>query len=188
MIRLIGHALLAFVLSAGLARADGEYLQFDLGPTDSTAVGSFERDGISTGAVWSRYTDGGSLGFSTSLSRQLSLGGRPVTLRYGPSLRYDGDVRLGAKIVAENYTSTDWGGVFVIGEINSIDWSYFSMIEASRNPAGQSLALVATGDDTGYAEQSLVVAKTISGSDWRIRAGYRLQAREVFVGAALNTF
>lgn len=179
---------LALLLSTGLARADGEYLQFDLGPTDSTAVGSLERSGLSTGFVWSRYTDGGSIGVSTTLSRPIEIAGRAVTLRYGPTLRFDGEFDLGAKVVAESYVGTDWGGVFLIGEISSIDLSYFAMIEANRSAGGLSFAAVATGDNDGYSEQSFVLSKALGQSDWRLRLGYRLGAREVFLGVSLNTF
>ena len=186
--RLPSLTALALCLSTGFARADGEYLQFDLGPTDGTAVGSLERDGISTGFVWSRHTDGGSIGVSTTLSRAVAIAGRAVTLRYGPALRFDGDPEIGVKLVAESYIPTDWGGVFLIGEIGSIDLSYFSMIEASRSAGGISFAAVATGDDDGYSERSLVLAKRLGQSDWRLRPGCRLEARELFLGVALNTF
>ncbi|WP_370160615.1 hypothetical protein [Limimaricola soesokkakensis] len=192
MHRTLRRTALALLLGCGLApfaaHADGEYLQLDLGPEDSTAVVSFERNGVSAGALWSRYTDGGAVAFSLTGSRQVTPWDRPVTLRLGPTLRFDDGASIGAKLVAESYTSTGWGGVFAIGEINSIDWSYFSMLEATHQTSGLGLALVLTGDDTGYAEQSLVASKRLGRSDWRLRMGYGFDAGEIFVGVALNTF
>ena len=176
------------LLGTGLARADGEYFQFDIGPDDATAVGSFERSGISTGAVWSRYEDGGSLSASITTSRAAGIAGRSVTLRYGPAVRFGGDIRLGAKLVAESYTATDWGGLFVIGEISSIDLSYFAMAEVNLHNQGLSIAAFAAGDDAGYADQGVVVGKALGASDWRLRMGYKLDAQEVFLGIVLNTF
>lgn len=179
---------LALLLGSAGARADGEYLQLDLGPTDSTAVASLERDGLSAGLVWSRYDGGGSIGAAATLSRRVDPAGRAVTLRFGPALRLGDDFDAGAKVVAEHYAPTGWGGVFLIGELSSIDTAYFAMIEAGHAATDLALSLSATGDDTGYAEQSLVLARRLGGSDWRARLGYRLQAREVFLGVALNTF
>ena len=62
------------------------------------------------------------------------------------------------------------------------------MLEATHQTSGLGLALVLTGDDTGYAEQSLVASKRLGRSDWRLRMGYGFDAGEIFVGVALNTF
>lgn len=180
---------IALCLAPAAARADGEFAQLDFGADDLTAVASFTRGAVSAGAVFSTYEGGEGIGFSITGGRDISLGSQPVTLRFGPTLSAGDGLELGLKAVAESYVATDWGGMFAIGEINSIDTAYFAMLEADHAASGTGLALVLTGDDTGYEEQSLVLSRSI-GLDGalRLRMGYRLQARELFVGVAINTF
>lgn len=176
---------------APYAYADGEFLQLDLSETTSTGTLSIARGALTYGASAVSYQDGSTYGLSATY--QLPFAQKFVTLRAGPALGYvkedgtDGSFEAGIKLVAERYIPTDFGSVFLLADINSIDSSWFVLAQLGLSQPGLSFEL-SHGESETYSETSLAIAKRFGDGPTSLRAGYRFDAKEVFVGLSVNTF
>lgn len=175
---------------AGNAAADGEFAQFDLSPDTFTGVLSAQRGRFSFGTVYSDYVDGSDLNFTLSYAVPLGDPQMPVTLRVGPALQYERleTWKAGLRVVAEHYRPTEFGNIFLLGEVSTIDRAYFGLASLGLRDPGLAFELTHQGDDDGYRETALAIVKPIEGTALSLRAGYKFDAEEVFVGMSFNTF
>lgn len=180
-------ALMAFaILAAPVARADGEFLQYDLGPSDHTVVASIGRGAISAGVTFSDYDGGAET--TLSLTHAVPLW-QSITGRVGATLHFDdGEADAGLKLAAEQYVGQDWGGLFWLAEIDSYRAGYFALVQAFPNEVPLNLEVTASGHNDGYHETAIATGFQVNDGPVRLRAGFRLHAQEAFVGVSLNTF
>tara|TARA_R110002049_G_scaffold101576_1_gene246571 strand:+ start:3979 stop:4536 length:558 start_codon:yes stop_codon:yes gene_type:complete len=173
------------------AHADGEFLQLDLSKSTSTGTLSIARGALTYGASAVSYEDGSTYGLSATY--QLPVAQKFVTLRLGPAFGYvnedgkDGSFEAGIKLVAERYIATDFGGVFLLADLNSIDRSWFVLGQLGLSKPGLSFEL-SHGESETYSETSLAVVKRYGDGPTSLRAGYRFDAKEMFIGLSINTF
>ncbi|GLT08386.1 hypothetical protein ACFQFQ_16840 [Sulfitobacter porphyrae] len=173
------------------AHADGEFLQVDLSESTSTGTLSIARGPLTYGASAVSYEGGSTYGLSATY--KLPVAEQFVTLRLGPALGYvkdngkDGSFEAGLKLVAERYIPTDFGSVFLLADLNSIENSWFVLAQFGLSGPGLSFEL-SHGESDTYSETSLAVAKRLGDSPTSLRAGYRFDADEIFVGLSINTF
>ena len=173
-------------LAAPAAHADGEFLQYDRGPSDHTLVASIGRGSISGGLTFSDYDGGAETTLSLTHAVPLDYG---ITGRVGATLHFDdGEADPGLKIAAEQYLAQDWGGLFWLAEIDSYRAGYFALMQAFPQGMPINLELTASGHNDGYHETSVATGFQINDGPVRLRTGVRLQAQEAFVGVSLNTF
>ena len=181
--------ILAFGASA--AHADGEFLQLDLSETTATGTLSIARGPLTYGASAVSYDGGRTYGVSATW--QLPVAPQFVTLRIGPALGHvmkdgaDGSSEAGIKLVAERYIPTDFGSVFLLAELNSIENSRFVLAQLGLSAPGAAIEL-SHGESETYSETTLAVAKRFGDGPTSLRAGYRFEAEELFVGLSINTF
>ena len=186
-------AMACVVLSslAPAAHADGEFLQIDRSETTATATLSIARGPLTFGANAVSY-DGGRT-YGTSVTYQLPFAEQFATLRLGPSLGYtkddgeDGSFEAGLKLVAERYIPTDFGSVFLLADLNSIENSWFVLGQLGLSQPGLAIEL-SYGESDTYSDTSLAIAKRIGDTPASLRAGYKFDSEEVFVGLSINTF
>ncbi|SER48793.1 hypothetical protein SAMN04490244_101233 [Tranquillimonas rosea] len=183
--------LLALASHPSDSQADGSFWQVDLAPGSVSAVASVVRGDLTYGAVYSN-TDGSaaaiaSVGYAFPLRDW-------ATVKFGPSLgatRDEGepldDVEPGLKATVDRYAPTEFGALYLLAEVNTIDRSWFALAQASFGSEGFSAEISRGGSDT-YDEASLAFNKRIEEAPLSLRAGYRFFAREVFVGFSVNTF
>lgn len=178
------------VITVPAALADGEFFQFDLAPNSSTMVGSVVRGNSSTTLALSLYDDGGSLSINTTYSIGVSDLGEGALIRVGPTARRDqaGASDLGAKVVFERWSPTDWGGVFLLADYNTIQSEYLFLAEASNGGSGLSASIAAQGDDDGFRENTLTLGYDIPLSELRLRLGYKFESEVIAFGISVNTF
>ncbi|OWY05287.1 hypothetical protein B6V75_03965 [Thioclava sp. F1Mire-8] len=168
------------------ARADGTFLQADLGTNTSDAVFAISRGKVSFGANFSDYEGGWSTG--AVVTRDFALG-EIGTLKVGPSIGRtlsDDNWRLGVRAGLEHYSPTRFGHVFLLAQYNTIDQDWFALFQAG-NRSGLGLELSAGGSDT-YSERTIAVTQKIGDGPVSIRAGWRAFAKEAFVGLSINTY
>lgn len=185
-------AILALSLAGSLpwiatrAEADGTFFQLDLAPLTSDAVLSATRGKLSFGANYSAYETGWSAGLHVTRDFVIP---DLATVKIGPSLGgndADSGVELGVKIIVERYQPTDFGFVFLSGQYNTIQNDWFALAQIG-NGRGLSVDLSAGGSDT-YSEHSVAVNYRLGDGPAGVRAGYRFEAEEVFVGLSINTY
>lgn len=190
-IRSAGIVAFTTVLSsAAPAMADGEFLQFDLSPDSSTLVGSVVRGDIGTALSLSLFDGGGALSANTTYSWNFPALGEGALIRLGPTARLDqsDDFNLGAKVVFERWSPTDWGGVFMLADYNTIQNEYLLLTEVSGGQNGLSASFAIQGDDESFRENTLMFGYNIMGSDLRLRLGYKFESEQVVFGFSINTF
>lgn len=181
----------AFLLLSSPALADGEFVQLDLSETTSSGTLSIARGPLTFGASAVFYEDGRTYGLSAIY--KLPFADDIATLRLGPALGYveeDGagdSLELGVKLVAEKYIPTDFGSVFLLADLNTIETSWFVLGQLGLAKPGLALELSHGQSDT-YSETSLAIAKRLGDGPTNLRAGYRFDAKEVFLGLSINTF
>lgn len=185
----IAGAVLSFVSTS--AAADGEFIQFDLSETTSTGTVSIARGSLTFGASAVSYENGRTFGLSATY--KLPVAEQIATLRLGPALGYvkddgaDGSFEAGLKLVAERYILTDFGSLFLLADLNSIEASAFVLAQFGLSRPGLAIE-VTHGESETYSETSLGIAKQLRDGSTSLRAGYRFDAEEVFVGLSINTF
>ncbi|WP_421907134.1 hypothetical protein [Mameliella sp.] len=168
------------------AEADGTFFQFDLTTRSSDAVLSATRGKLSFGANYSAYETGWSAGLHVTRDFVIP---DLATIKIGPSLsgnHADRGVALGGKILVERYQPTDFGFVFLSGQYNTIQNDWFALAQIG-NGRGLLVDLGAGGSDT-YSEQFVAVNYRLGDGPAGLRAGYRFEAEEVFVGMSVNTY
>ncbi|KIN72608.1 hypothetical protein [Sulfitobacter guttiformis] len=159
--------------------------------TTSAGTISIARGPLKYGASAVSYEDGSISKLSATY--KLPIGEQFPTLRLGPALGYvkedgaDGSVKTGIKLVAERDIPTDFGSVFLLADLNSIDSSWFALAQVGLPKLGLAIEL-SHGDSETYSETSLAFAKRLGDGPTSLCAGYRFDADEVFVGLSINTF
>jgi len=176
---------------ASFAYADGEFFQFDFSETTSTGTVSIARGPLTYGANAVAYAGGRTYGLSATY--QLPVASQFATLRLGPSIGYveedgtDETFEAGLKFVAERYIPTDFGSIFLLADLNSIDTSWFVLAQLGLAHPG-IVVEVSRGESNTYSETSIAVTKKLGDSPANLRVGYRLDAEELFLGFSFNTF
>lgn len=187
--RLICSLVAALALAPLAAAADGEFLQYDLTPDDSSLSASLTRGDYGAGLVHSRFTDGSETTLSASRAFAFTALGAGATVKIGPSVQEaDGDLALGVKLSAEQYRGMGWGGLFLLGEVNSVNAGYFAMAQANPGYGRYTVEATASGNDGGYRERALALGVKLGDSPVRARVGYRFLAETAFVGISVNTY
>lgn len=187
--RLPANALALLVALAGApARADGEFLQLDLSASTVGGVASVQRGPLTFGGVVTIPQDDPSALASASWGWAIPGG---ATLRAGPALGLSApdlsEAELGARVVVERYVATGWGGLFGLAEASTVDRSGFVLAQLTL--AEPRLTLEASrGASETYAETTVALSRRLGDSPVSLRAGYRFEAGEVFVGVSVNTF
>ena len=185
------RAALALAFTGGLtaaattAEADGTFFQLDLASETSDVVFAGTRGKFSYGANYSSYDSGWNAGLQVTRDFVFP---DVATVKVGPSLGItdDDDVDLGLKIIVERYAPTEFGFVFLSGQYNTIQNDWFALAQFG-NGKGVSIDLTAGGSDT-YSEQSAALNYRLGTGPTSLRAGYRFDAQEVFVGFSVNTY
>lgn len=187
MTRPIVLALPLLCLSSLEAGADGSFLQFDLGPETSDSVLATTRGKMSFGANYSTYDSGWSAGLHVTRDFVLE---SIATVKIGPSLGRSDDTdgwSLGGKVIVERYQPTDFGFMFLSAQYNTYQNDWFALAQFG-NASGLSVDLTAGGSET-YSEQAVAVNYRLDDEGpVRLRAGYRFDAQQVFVGLSVNTY
>ncbi|MDG3039787.1 hypothetical protein [Roseicyclus marinus] len=179
----------ALALSTLPARADGYFIQTDLGPENQSLVATFAQGRLNYGLNVSAYDDGRAATISTTYA--LDLGGL-ATLKIGPALRFEQkevgaeDLDLGLRLSLERYQPTDFGAVYGLAEIGSIDETWFLLGQMVLRD-GFSFELSRGGSDS-YTETTFAVQQQLGDGPVRLRLGYRAEDTEFFVGLSVNTF
>lgn len=188
-LRLGAVAVCVALCATGPARADGEFLQFDVSPTTANGVFSVERGRLSYAFSYSDYV--GSSDLNASVTYKFVVGeAAPVTFRFGPAVQYErlSTLKVGLRAVAEHYRPTSFGHVFLLGEVTSIDLGYFGLATVGFTKPDIDFDFVVQGDNAGYSDQSIAATFGIGATGARLRAGYRFQSKEAFLGFSVNSF
>lgn len=172
-------------------QADGTFIQLDAGRNSLNGVLSVSQGPLTFGGLVADY-DGGAVA-SLSVTYQVP-GTGDVAVRVGPivSLVKDDDksdesVKGGLKVSVDRYTATDFGFLYLLGEVNSIDRSWFVLSQFGLGQSGYAVEFSAGGSDA-YDERSVGLSKKLGEGPISLRAGYRFVEEEIFVGASFNTF
>lgn len=179
------------VFGALEARADGTFFQFDASGETANGVFVHVREPISIGLNHVRY-EGGRRS-TLNLLYRLPLPDAAPTIRLGPSygvVEPDGqpsESELGAKISIDKWMPTDFGSLYLLAEYNSIEHASFALAQFGLSEAGLQIE-ASYGESDSYSETSLAISKKIGRGPLSLRAGYRLNAEEVFFGLSVNTF
>ncbi|WP_353472719.1 hypothetical protein PVT71_01440 [Salipiger sp. H15] len=179
----------ALVLTACPALADGSFMQLEQAETTSGGVLAVTRDRLTYGGVISHWDGGYSVVGSVVYGIDTPIG---ASLKLGPALGgvfSDGeedDYELGLRVALDRWTATDWGSFYWLAEVNSIDSSWFLLASTGWGDSGFSTEL-STGGSDNYHDTTLAVSQRIRGPV-SLRAGYRFDSEEFFVGVSVNTF
>ncbi len=185
--------LIAFASFSGSARADGTFLQFDLADDARSAVLSVERDPFTFGAAYNDYDGGKSYGVSANYRLSATTEGAPLNLKLGPSfgvVKDDGapaETQAGLRMVADKYVSTDFGGLYFLAEVNTIDRAWFLLGKAILAEPKLAVELSRGASDT-YSETTLAASRRIGDGPVSLRVGYRFEDEAFFAGISINTF
>jgi hypothetical protein len=184
-------AVAGSVFCVGSVQADGTFIQLDAGRNSLNGVLSVSQGPLTFGGLVADY-DGGAVA-SLSVTYQVP-GTGDVAVKVGPvvSLVKDDDksdesVKGGLKVSVDRYTATDFGFLYLLGEVNSIDRSWFVLSQFGLGQSGYALEFSAGGSDA-YDERSVGLSKKLGESPISLRAGYRFVEEEIFVGVSYNTF
>lgn len=178
------------LICATSVHADGEYFQLDVSPDSGTLVGSVERGKIGAALALSRFEDGRSISANTTYRFDVPALGLGSVVRVGPTVRLDQDdsFDFGAKVAFEQFTSTAWGGVFLLADYNTIANEYLILAEVSESRYGFSTSFAVQGDDADFHENTLMFGYDVPNSPLRARLGYKFEADQAVVGFSINTF
>lgn len=176
-------------------RADGEVWGLDVSGSSTSGVLSASRGELSFGATVTDYDGGVSAGLSLGRSLPYTFGVEGLQLSAGAGLGFsyddeeDGfsDPRVGLSAGVQRYRSTEFGSVFWQVSLSTIAQARFTQLQIGFDEPGLSLA-VSYGASTAYEETSISISKRLGESPVSLRAGWRLNAEEVFVGFTVNTF
>ncbi len=119
------RAIFALPLSAaafaGAARADGEFVQIDLGTETLTTVAAVERGALTFGLVRAGYEEGREWSLATTyrVARPRILGAT-ATIKAGLVAKLDDadDLTPTTRVTAESYRDGDWGSLFWLAQID----------------------------------------------------------------------
>lgn len=186
--------VLTVALLPSAARADGEYWGVDASQSTVGGVLSASRGDYTFGAGFTKYEDGVSA--NLSLSHQIPWDALPegASLSAGAALGFTfdeegdlSDTEVGATANLQRYVGTEWGFVFLQGNVSTISRSFFLQAQVGFNNPDFSIGL-SRGGSTEYQELTLAVSKPLGDTPVSLRGGYRFFAEEWFVGFSVNTF
>lgn len=186
-IALLGCALTSFTSPA---LADGEFLQLDLGQETQGLVATVTRGNWSYGGNVTVYDSGKSGAIQATYGLPV---GQIATARLGPTIGFDDpdneprDYEIGALLSLERYAATGFGGIFGMAQASSINEAWFILGQASFARSGLAVELSRGGSDS-YRETTLAVQKKLGDGPYSLRAGYKLDSDEAFIGISFNTF
>lgn len=176
------------VLSAGPSRADGEFTQLDVSRSTIGGVASIQRGPLTFGGVVTIPDGDPSAVLSATWGVPVPGG---ATLRIGPAIGLSGprlsEAEAGARLVVERYAATGWGGVYGLVDLATVDRAGFVLGQVSLAQAGLTAEL-SHGASDEYVETTIALSRRLGRSPVSLRAGYRFDAAEAFVGIAFNTF
>lgn len=176
-------------LSAAPAAADATFLQLDAGRVNQGLVASVATGNLGFSLGVSRYVDGRSAVLAATYGFDL---GDVGMLKIGPALlvRQDDaaptESQIGARLSLERYVATEFGGIFGLAEIGSIDDSWFLLGNVTLH-GGLGIELSRGGSDT-YTETTIALQQQLGNGPVRLRLGYRVEEQEVFIGVSYSTF
>lgn len=116
-----------------------------------------------------------------------------LTTRVGPTFGFDDpddqarDYQAGALISLERYMPTAFGGVFGMAQASSINHGWFILGQVNFARTGLGFELSRGGSDS-YHETTFAIQKKLGDSPTSLRAGYKLDSGEAFMGMSFNTF
>ena len=181
---------LASLYLAGPAMADGEFAQVDVSSETVGIVLSVGRGNWTTDLSYFEYNEGWAK--ALSLRHPLPIAG-PLTLKLGPtvSVRYENATGrisedVGVRFSAERYQPTDFGSLYVLGELGSVDNASFALAQVGFK-SGFAIEMSAGGSDS-YSEKTIGFSQRINGGPYSVRAGYRFETKAAFLGFSFNTF
>jgi hypothetical protein len=170
--------------------ADGEFAQLDVSASTTGGVASVQRGSLTFGGVVTIPDGDPSATLSATQALNLPVSWAP-TLRVGPALGLSGedlaDVEAGLRLSAERYTGTDWGSVYGLADLGTIDRSWFILGQVGLAKTRLTFEL-SHGASDEYEETTLAVSRRLRDSPVSLRSGYRFDAGEVFIGVSVNTF
>jgi hypothetical protein len=173
------------------ALADGEFLQLDLSAGTTVAVVSAQRGPLTFSLSYTEADGDRSGRIGATYELPLPTGEALPTARLGPALGLDGpdlsDAEPGLSLVLDRYTATTWGSVYLLADLSTIDAAWFLLAQVGRPEAGLTAELSRGGSDD-YTETTFALSRRLGDGPVSLRAGYRFEAEEVFVGLAVNTF
>ncbi|NDV97746.1 hypothetical protein [Salipiger sp. PrR002] len=179
----------SLALSALPAAADGTFVQLEQAQSTSGAVLAVNRDKLNYGGVVSHWDGGysvvGSLtyGFDTPIGASFKIG--PAVggvYKDGEEDEYD----LGVRASLDRWMPTSFGSFYYLAELNSIENSWFGLVSFGWGDSGFNTELSRGGSDS-YLDTTLAVNKHYDGPV-SLRAGYRFNSGEFFIGFSVNTF
>jgi hypothetical protein len=176
-------------------RADGEVWGLDISESSTGGVLSASRGELSFGATVTDYDGGVSAGLSLSRSLPYTFGVEGLQLSAGAGLgfSYDddengfSDPKVGLSAGVQRYRPTEFGSIFWQVSLSTIAQARFTQLQVGFDEPGLSLA-ISYGASTEYEETSISVSKRVGESPVSLRVGWRVNAKEVFVGFTVNTF
>lgn len=183
-------ALVTAVWTAGLstqARADGAFFQADLAPRASSVTATGRRGPLTVSLGWSEFDTGNATTAWGSYGLNLGPG---AWLRVGPSLRIDnaGARDLGLKAGLERFSIGERTTLFLLAEATTIETEYLALAQLGHIRSGLAAEVAFQGNTAGFRERSLAVSYRLRDGPVRLRIGYRLNARRLFLGVSINTF
>lgn len=183
-------ATLVLAVSPAPGWADGEFAQLDVSASTTGGVASVQRGPLTFGGVVTIPDGDPSATFSATQALNLPVSWAPA-LRVGPALGLSGDdladAEAGLRLSAERYTSTDWGSVYGLVDLGTIDRSWFILGQVGLAETQLTLEL-SRGASDEYEETTIAVSWRLQDSPVSLRTGYRFDASEIFVGVSVNTF
>ncbi|MDS9470016.1 hypothetical protein RGQ15_20915 [Paracoccus sp. MBLB3053] len=190
-LRLLAPAITVLAFQpAGPAVADGFFLQSDIGSDTRGGVVALQRGPLTFGANSTDYEGGKELYASVTYALQL---GNVGVLKFGPTMgktwqdEGDDDVRTGGKVSIERYTPLEFGSVYGLVDLNSVNNSWFVLGQLNSNALNAGIDLSRGGSDN-YTETTLAFRKGFRDSPFSLRAGYKFDSDEAFLGFSINTF
>ncbi len=178
-------------LLPAMVLADGEYWGVDVSESTQGGVLAASRGDWNFGAGYTDYGDGVSASLSLTRTLPWTFGIEGMSISAGPALGFGGgdlsEVELGLNVGIQRYIAFDWGAVFLQASAGTNRQNYFTQAQLTLSDPGLTFA-ISRGASLDYEETSLSVSKQLGEGPVSLRAGYRLNAEEFFVGFSVNTF
>ena len=179
------------VLAAAPAWADGEFWGVDVSESTQGGVLAASRGPWNFGAGYTDYGDGVSASLSLTRTLPFDFGVEGLSLSAGAALGFGGgdlsEVEAGVTASAQRYIGFDWGAVFLQASAGTNRQNYFTQAQLTLADPGVTFA-ISRGASLDYEETSLSVSKQLGDGPVSLRAGWRFNAEEIFVGFSVNTF
>ena len=182
--------LLATLLLAQPALADGYFLQGDLGRENRSVVGALSQGPLTYDMALTDYGTGKSGSASVTYAIPLKA---PAVIKIGPAVGVldddddERDVETGVKLSMERYAATGFGSVYVMGNASTVHQSWFLLGQVTFAPSNVGIELSRGGSET-YRETTVTVQNRLGDGPLSLRAGYKIDAEQMFVGLSINTF